>query len=266
MTDSLFSRIKSLPPLPESIVKIQRICNNPDGSIAELSKVVEQDPMITANLLKAANSPLYGFAREIKTLSQAVSLFGMATVRGFALAGTVKSTVSIDMSPYGITAERFADLSQLQNALMVRWYTTVDQPKLEVLSPASFLIGVGRVIISHEIIKEQKESQFKEAVERLESYEAAEEELFALNYEEITAAVFRHWRFEDLMVDAIAGTSDLSKVDEKTKPYAIALRVVQDAVSLDGITEQTIEKAAQTLQNANMPTDKFKEIANELIA
>lgn len=265
MNDSLFSKIKSLPPLPESISKIQTVCSNPNASINDLTKVVEQDPMITANILKAANSPLYGFSREIKTLSQAVSLFGMATVRGFALASVVKSTIPIDMSPYEITAEQFADLSQIQNALMVRWYTAVDRAKLDVLSPAAFLIGIGRVVLSNEVISEGKENQFKALVSELNCYKEAEEKLFEVNYEEISAAVFRHWRFEPLMVDAIEASTDVSTADESVKPYAIALRAVQDAVTIRGISKESIEKAVEGLANENVQTDKFEAIANELM-
>lgn len=266
MTESLFSRVKSLPPLPESIIKIQTICNNPNASIGDLIKVVEQDPMITANLLKAANSPLYGFSREIKTMSQAVSLFGMATVRGFALASAVKSTIPINMDPYGVSAERFADLSQIQNALMVRWYTTVDRAKLEVLSPASFLIGIGRVVLAQEIVKDKKEAEFKKLVEEKGSFEAAEEALFDVNYQEISAAVFRHWRFEQLMVDAIAGSSDIESVEENIKPYSIALKIVQDVVGVAGITEESANKATENLKKHNLNSDKFAEIIKDFIS
>jgi HD-like signal output (HDOD) protein len=118
MNDSLISKIKTLPLLPDTITQIRRICANPESSVGDLIKVVEKDPMITANLLKAANSPFYGFSREIKSVSQAVSLFGMSTVKGLALSNAVKKLLSVDLEPYGITPESFADISSLQNALM----------------------------------------------------------------------------------------------------------------------------------------------------
>ena len=54
------------------IQNINRIYADEDASIMDLAKAVEHDPMIIANLLKAANSPLYGFSREINAISQAV--------------------------------------------------------------------------------------------------------------------------------------------------------------------------------------------------
>lgn len=266
MNESLFTRVKSLPPLPESVAKIQAICNDPNAGVADLAKVVEQDPMLTANLLKAANSPLYGFSREIKTLTQAVSLFGMATVRGFALASAVKSTLAIDMSPYKLGAERFADLSQMQNALMVRWYGQVNRTMLDILSPAAFLIGVGRVIMAQEIVKEGKTDIFRKIAEEKGSLEAAEEALLEITYQEVSAAVFRHWRFEPAMVEAIEGSRHPGEVDAAIRPYALALKTVQTAVSLPGgVTAESVQAALAVLTDAKMETEKFEKAAKEFL-
>ena len=45
--------------------EIGLICNNPDSSVNELSRVIEEDPMLVANLLKVAKSPLYSFFAPI---------------------------------------------------------------------------------------------------------------------------------------------------------------------------------------------------------
>jgi hypothetical protein len=107
MNENILKKIKSLPPLPKSVMQIQQITSDPNASIADLIKVVKEDPMLTANLLKAANSPLYGFSRQIKNVDQAISLFGMSTVKGFALSSAVRSTMKIDLSAYGISEDKF---------------------------------------------------------------------------------------------------------------------------------------------------------------
>ena len=62
INQNLLTRIKGLPPLPDSVIKIQQICADPNAGVGDLVKVVDKDPLLTANLLKAANSPLYGFS------------------------------------------------------------------------------------------------------------------------------------------------------------------------------------------------------------
>ena len=84
MNESIYKRIKALPPLDDTVTKIQAICKNENSSLNDLSQIIEKDPMLTANILRSANSPLYGFSREVTTISRAVALFGMATISGFA--------------------------------------------------------------------------------------------------------------------------------------------------------------------------------------
>ena len=203
MHKDLETGIKSLPPLPESVGKIQNICNNPVAGIGELSAVVEKDPMLTANLLKAANSPLYGFSREINNITQAVSLFGMATVKGFALASAVRTTMKIDLTPYGLSTESFAQTSQMHNALMMHWYKKVNTAMMEVLSPASFLLGVGKIVIAKNIIDSGKDKEFLEKIGNTPTAIEVEQEYFGIDSADVAAAVFDHWRFEPDLVDAI---------------------------------------------------------------
>ena len=139
MNPSIVERIKSLPPLPKTLVDIQAICNRPDGSVGELSTVVEGDPMIVANLLKSANSPLYGFGKEIGSVSQAVSLFGMSMTRSVAISASVKKLLKVDMAPYKVTPDQFADISTMQASLINRWFAKVDPSKKDKLFLAALL-------------------------------------------------------------------------------------------------------------------------------
>lgn len=258
LNSELLRQIKSLPPLPESVVQIQEICSNPDSSIGDLTKIIDKDPMLTANLLKAANSPLYGFSREIKNITQAVSLFGMATVKGFALAGAVKSTMKIDMSPYGKNAADFSDISQLQSALMLSWYGKIDREMMNVLAPASFLDGVGEIIIAAEVINQGKTSEFRDLVSDKSSLEEAEEAFFGVVSVEVAAEVFTRWRLEPLMVRAIAASHKPQDAEADIRPYAYALKAVRQAVNLkDRFTDEAVAAACETLNEAGLDTAHF---------
>jgi len=82
----ILDKVKAFPPLDDTVNQVMAVCNDVESSVSDLAKVVKSDPMTTTNILKAANSPLYGFSREIKSIEQAVSIFGMETVKGFAFS------------------------------------------------------------------------------------------------------------------------------------------------------------------------------------
>jgi HD-like signal output (HDOD) protein len=265
MNEAIIKSVRSLPPLPETAIKVQAVCANPMGSVAELTKVIGQDPMLTANLLKAANSPLYGFAREIKTLAQAVSLFGLATVRGFAIASIVKNSIAPNLAPYGISAEWFVGLCQLQNALMVRWYGIFDRAKLEELSPASFLFSIGRLVMANEIVKADKTEQFKERTRQV-GFEKAEEEEFQASYQEVSAEIFTHWRFEPALTETIRRSKDPSLATAEIVERARALRVVQVAAEFPGgVSAASAAKAVKLAADYGMPAQALENVAKTLI-
>ncbi len=265
MNKELETGIKSLPPLPESVGKIQAICNNPDAGIGELAAVVEKDPMLTANLLKAANSPLYGFSREINNITQAVSLFGMATVKGFALASAVRTTMKIDLSPYGLSTENFANVSQKHNALMMHWYKKVDSSMMDVLSPASFLLGVGKIVIANKLLEGGKDKEFLQKIKESKSVSDVEDEFFGVDSADVAAAVFDHWRFEPDLVEAIKFSNEPKKADSDIQKYALALNIVKTAVPFHSpSSEETRNKAMDLVEESKLDKELFKAAITKL--
>ncbi len=261
MDENILKKIKALPPLDDTILKIQRICVDKNSSLADLVKVVESDPMLTANILKSSNSPLYGFSREIKNISHAVSLFGMATVRGFALSSAIKQNIKINLSPYGISETSFLDISTLQSSFMFKWYSKVNKSMLEILQPAAFMMEVGRIIIANEIIDQKKESAFKEALKAVKTpHELSflEKEYVGFTNEEITAKIFEQWNLEGELVESIQFSNDISNASEHVKPYAIALSVVKNAINLFGqLSDSTIAQSLILIETHGLPTEPF---------
>lgn len=237
MDDSILKKIKALPPLDDTILKIQRICVDKNSSLADLVKVVESDPMLTANILKSSNSPLYGFSREIKNISHAISLFGMATVRGFALSSAIKQNIKINLAPYNITNNAFLEISTLQSSLMFRWYSKVNRSMLDILQPASFMMEVGKIVIANELIDQEKDADFKKALSTVSTpseLSTLEKEYVGFCNEEITAKIFEQWNLEAELVESIQFSNDSDGASEHIRPFAQALSIVKNCVNIFG--------------------------------
>ncbi len=261
MNDNILKKIKQLPPLPESAMQIEAVYQDPNSGFNDMVKILEKDPLLTADILKAANSPLYGFSREINAISQAVGLFGMGTVRGFALASIVKKSFSLDLSPYGINNEMFSALSKKQHGLMTAWCLRKENKLLGVLSPAAFLVEIGKVLIAQQIISDELEDDFKNALEHFENVEDAEKEVMGVNTPEVSSNIFKHWRFEDGLVDVIANCQDPENAKDEDKRAAQILHVVRMAVPMNGqITDESIEKARELIGKYNLDIESFDKV------
>jgi len=66
-----------LPTLPEVALNIRDAAEREDISANELAEVIGGDPSLAARLLKVANSPMYRGAREIESITMAVSRLGI---------------------------------------------------------------------------------------------------------------------------------------------------------------------------------------------
>jgi HD-like signal output (HDOD) protein len=264
MTGDLLTRIKQLPPLPESTMQIEAIYHNPDSTLHDMTKVLENDPILTADILKAANSPLYGFSREISVVSQAVGLFGMGTVRGFALASIVKKCFKLDLSPYSISDEIFSNISKKQHALMTSWCLKKESRLIGILSPAAFLVEIGKVLIAQQIIADGKQEEFKQALADLQTVEEAEREVLGIDTPEISSIIFSHWRFEEELIDVIRNCQNPEDADEKDQRATQILHVVRTAVTINGsIDEESIKEAKKLIEKYNLDMESFdKAIQN----
>ena len=66
-----------LPTLPEVALKVREASANPDIDVATLAKVIENDPAISARIIKITNSPLLRASRPIEDLKMAVGRLGI---------------------------------------------------------------------------------------------------------------------------------------------------------------------------------------------
>jgi HD-like signal output (HDOD) protein len=245
---------------------MQRVCANPESGINDLVLVVEKDPMIVANLLKAANSPLYCFGKEIKSVSQAVSLFGMSMTRSIAIGNSVRKLLNVDMEPYGITSEKFADISNQQAVLMHSWYNKIDKKKMENLFLASFLQETGKIIIASDIINEGLLYNFKSEIETTNNIPQVEFSYVEETTATVTAAIFEHWKFEPTFVEMIRFSDSYQKAPEEIKEYATALNIVKTIAPINApFSEQSITFGLRKAHDAGYDHEMLEDIIDNVL-
>jgi HD-like signal output (HDOD) protein len=253
MNEHILKEIKALPPLPKSVMDIQRIANDPNSSISDLVKVIKEDPMLTANLLKAANSPLYGFTRQIKTVDQAVSLFGMATVKGFAISFAIKNTLQFNLNAYGINENQFHDVSTKRKAVTLLWYRK-NRKYLDILATNSFLIDIGAVIISIVLIKLDKVDEFRANLTP-ENREKLEKQFIGMTTAEVNAKIFSHWGFSEDLIESMKNIDNPGGVYEKESASLLTLKTLINL--LNGYNEENEKKAFEIAKKHNLNTEEL---------
>ncbi len=268
---SIQERIHLLPPLPDSLLRIQVICHDTQAGIKDLVKVVNKDPSLTANILKFANSPYFARMTKICSLDQAVAYFGMATVHGFALSAAVKRNLEMDFSPYGIGSETFAKASELQSLLLKTWLGGAEQEMMEILLPSAFISRIGMIPIAAYISAGNKlKDSFKTSLRQVNTQKEVyllESEFTGCPTPQASADIFEHWNFHPLMVKAVQGSLAPEKMDEEDKRYAMAIKCVQDVIFFDAtVNIDYTEKVLENSQEYGLHPQLLEQAINKIQA
>ncbi len=90
----LSAAIDTIPTLSVVVNRVMEITANPDSSTQELMEAISVDPVLTAKVLKIANSAFYSRAGQIATLKQALVTIGFKEVRNLVLSSSVFNNFS----------------------------------------------------------------------------------------------------------------------------------------------------------------------------
>ncbi len=265
MLKNIAKKIKALPPLPSSFKHIEEISKDPDVSIDKIASIIEKDPTLTANLLKIANSPLYGFQKEIKNIKHLISLFGIDMTKTLIANIFIKNILSSDMSPYNISAEEFNKISAMQGTLAKKWYLKLDKSKVDLIFLTALLQEIGKILIANEIISSESLSSFKEEIKSAIFIEEVERNYVGTTSAEIAAEIFKHWNFKSNMVEIIRYSYEYQKAPANIKKLSLSLRAIKTGLSINAtLQEDSIKRACDLLENEGMDKELFLKAIEEI--
>lgn len=92
-------RPSDLPAPPQDAIRIVQACAGADTDSRELARLVANDPVLTAELLRVANSAYFGLASQVKSVSRAVTVLGHRSLRNIVLCIAMRDALRPDNIP-----------------------------------------------------------------------------------------------------------------------------------------------------------------------
>lgn len=80
-----------LPTIPDVLVKLQAVIDDPESSADEVAEVIALDPAIATNVLRIVNSAHYGLQVRVSSVNLAVSIMGFSMTKKVALKAAILS-------------------------------------------------------------------------------------------------------------------------------------------------------------------------------
>lgn len=97
----------TLPTLPASIERLLEMVGRPETSARSLASVISMDQVLTARLLRLANSSYYGFSQKVSTVSLALVMLGFDAAKDIALTTTVMRSFGANKNDPRFDLSRF---------------------------------------------------------------------------------------------------------------------------------------------------------------
>lgn len=201
MDNELLHTIESFPPLPESIQKLNELCQSEDINLKAVIKVIESDPILYTDILRYSNVPYHGFRYPITSISQSISLFGISAIRGMALTAALKAHPYNDLSMYGISITQWFKAMENQQRFLDLWLMKSHRSILHSLGGLSFILEIGRLIASYLLSVAEKNCSFDEPDPV--ALAANEKEVLGRSGDELASSLFEFWNFEHLFYNTL---------------------------------------------------------------
>lgn len=200
-----FDELKATGDLPSPsgvALTLLRLTQSDETTVSDIARILQTDPALSGRILKFANSALTGSGRPVVAVSDAVERLGMRLVRQLALSFSVLSNcrqVACESFDYPGFWSRSLAMAVAAQALSRQ--TNV------MASDEAFTCGllsqVGRLALAsiypadYARVLEQSRGRSPEELLRLEQQQ------FATDHNELTAAMFQDWGLPTVYVEAV---------------------------------------------------------------
>ncbi|EFU5993967.1 HDOD domain-containing protein [Campylobacter jejuni] len=227
MNELLLKSVEVLPPLPDTVSKLRKYVSEANSNIEtmKVAEIISSDPLMTAKLLQLANSPYYGFTREITTINQVITLLGVGNIINIVMADSIRDNFKIDVSPYGLNTQNFLKTCNEEATFMANWLNDEDKKLSHLLVPCAMLLRLGIVIFSNFLIQNHKDKDFLAFLNKNENLALAENEFLGVDHISFLGFLLHRWNFDDVLIESICFVRTPHAAREKVKKSAYALAI-----------------------------------------
>jgi len=258
---SLLRGIDDLPALPETVTKTKEALDDPTISMEEVETMIGSDPMVSAKVLKLANSAAYKFSRRIDDVGMAMRLLGLQETYNLVLASSV---LAMTEGAKGFDYQRTWQEALFTAAAVPAVAAKVDFKPSAAMATAGLLHDIGRFALAHvspaDYGKIDKQGAGKDLVK-------LEEEAVGLGHPEAGYMVADRWELPEEIATLIRfhHTPELAESMQKEASIVSLAAFLSEAHSkqTDLKTGEAFKEVQSVIESLGLSTDQLLDIYSE---
>jgi HD-like signal output (HDOD) protein len=176
-----------IPPFRPVAIQMLRMVGKSSVSFAEVANLLKTDSVLTLELLRVANSPLFWRQREITSVHHAIALLGLDMVRSLAVTAALRGLTGRSANGTVHACWRHS----LATALACKRWSGSMGLEAERCYTAGLVHDIGQLALLH--LFQGYEVAVEAALDRGEPLPEAEQRLFGVNHGEAGKWLLARW-------------------------------------------------------------------------
>lgn len=202
----IVAKLTELPPVSQSALKLLSLLGDPQLDNDEVVRTLKYDNALTARLLRACNSSLFGFEETVASVDQAVLILGYEKILQIVLTLAFGEAMGVPVEAYAFEAEDLwrHSLMTAAAAEMLVQTDTLPQMDRSAAYTAGLLHDIGKLAIN-QVLEPDQLASFRHllADHRLPRVEA-EKKVIGADHAEVGAFLLYSWCLPHNIVEAVA--------------------------------------------------------------
>jgi HD-like signal output (HDOD) protein len=196
--ETLLKRPNALPSAPKTVRQLMGTFGREDVDVILVARLVQEDPVLVARLLKTANSAYFGLRRSVGTVSEAINVLGVTKVRALVVAAALdqgfQCVCGVNLGQFWRYSMNTAKLSH-----QIAAPTRVDE---DTAFTAGLVHGIGELVMHVGMPEAMTELDLSVPMLDLRRC-AAQQDRFGYSFAQVGAALAAEWKFPKEMIGAI---------------------------------------------------------------
>jgi putative nucleotidyltransferase with HDIG domain len=205
--ENMFAQAAQLPQIPKVVQEVINSLNNDDIDISSLAQQVRQDQVISAKILRLANSSFYGGRGKVSSIDDAVTLIGLNAFRTLIIASGISGAFP---KVAGLDLPSFWKHSMLV-ANVARAIARHSKQDAEAIFTGALMHSIGEPLIYMSFPDGAQQVSASCKGTSVAERKAIERSVLHLDHCEVGAELARRWHFPTTIQDIIAHYAEPAK-------------------------------------------------------
>jgi HD-like signal output (HDOD) protein len=231
--DRLLKESERIEPVPQVVHELMNLVDDPEVPVSEITNLITYEPVVTANLLKMANSAAFGLKKKVNSVHDAVVRLGLKQVVKIVLMAGVSKPMKSAQRGYALEEGRLwkqsVSCALIANAIAEKMETS----EKHVVFTAALLKDIGVIVLDRYMAKAI--DRIREVIknEGLHLIEA-ERMVLGIDHAELGGRIAGNWNFSQTLIQTIQQHHLTGKAADI--PETVAMIYLADSLcSISGI-------------------------------